>query len=544
MSLLKTAIKSTFITEEISGSAATVYSALPQISSATVATTASELFTIECADLVATAATAYVGLVFEALDGNCKGEQVLCVAFDGTTTATVTGFRTSSVTSTQFRLLSLPTPWAVATGNGSTTSLVAAGRNEANDYWNGHDMYLIGGTNEAVRGITDFTASTGTFVLDTAVTSTVTGDLGLPGQCIRPIRDSFTMEIDGGVPLARNIMTDSPDEYGVIIGSKNAPSCNFELEVRGLNSAAGDVTPATAPDEAKVCLRTAFTESLGTGSTITRVGGVTDIDIDDVNYAVNQAGLVNGDAFFVSAVATSGTDQTLTIPTGHVSVAPAVGDIVYAAANYKAKDSGHRTCSIVHVMDQRVLGMIVGALPKVSLKIENGQVLKWGFNYMGQFGFFTQFTKDFNDVYDTATPIVSNSQLGRMVINGSAATVDIISMNLNLSQESSARNVAFSGAESKGGKFYTGTRQANGSMIISVEEMQYHHWYRANSTFDVMVQVGTIPTAAFAFYAPRCQWASVPSAPSDTDGRLTFEVKFNILRPTTTSLAPFYLAVF
>jgi hypothetical protein len=479
----------------------------------------------------------YVMHVFEALNGNCKGQLVLGTAHDNAGNVTVTSFNNAAPSTTQFKHWVYSWPAAVPTTDGSTTTVIASARTEADDYWNSYYMLSLAGENTALRNITDFDNGSTTFTTDAFDTATDIGDAMIPVQPMQP--DSVEITIDGGTAIEREIITDSLDPEGIVVGAIESAMVNFSAEVRGLATAAGEAVVASPPAEMHVALSSVFTETLDTGDTVGSGSDTTKVVVADAaNYTQYSLALVNGDIFAISSI----SNFDLNAPTGHLSSAAVSGDICYAGANYKPKDSAWKSCSFLAWYGDAMLLALTGGMPEIGASVEGNGIAKYNCNYSCVGGFLADVAKPHNDIYDTSTPVVGKANVSRVVYDGAELDADVLSCNFTFLDAPVMKGAAFGAYENNGGHIYT-TRTGSCSMVVQMEDSSYCQQYRAGDEVDLLVQVGSVATAAWGVWAPRCQLVSNPDI-SDADGLFQITLELRFLRPTTAGQPAYVLAHF
>jgi len=493
--------------------------------------------TITSADLSATTNSNYVWHVFEALDGDCRGQMVLCTAFnEASDQATVTSFRVASPTTTQFKHWEFSWPVAVATDDGTTTTTISDLRTETNNAWLHYYMLSLAGENTDLKNITDFTASSDTFTHDAFDNGTLIGDMTMPVQPLQP--DSVEVVVDAGTPLEREIITDSLDPEGIVVGAIEEATVTFSAELRGLASAASDGTTALPPAEMHVALSSVFTETLNTGDNVASWSGPTLTVDDGTAFSEYTMALLNGEVFGITAIATN----DLTTQTGHIVNTPVADDVVYGGANYKPKDSGWTSSSFLCWYGEELLLALTGGLPEIGVSIEGNAIAHYNCTYQCVGGFAMDVTKPHDDIYDTSTPLVGKGNVSRVVFDGTVLDGDVLSCEFTLLDAPVKKNAAFTAFENNGGLFYT-SRTGSCTMVVQMEDSEYWQRYRAMQEVDLLVQVGSIATAAWGCWSPRAQLVEAPEI-SEADGLFQITLNLRFLRPTTQGQPAYVLAHF
>jgi len=290
--------------------------------------------------------TSMVFNVLEALDGDCKGQLVLVLAFtDSLDTAVTTPFWKSAPTGTRFKLWVTGMKKATATSlSGAATEIVSTYRTETDaNYWPRFRMLGMYG---------DFTAQKNISAFDTALDKFTTGDWGsvpdigdafLPVQPLKPSDVSYGM---GNTSIPRELISDSLDQDGVAIGAQADVLASFSPEIRGLAVAAGDAVQANPPGEMHEALRALFDQQLDTGDVAQGVPTVNNVPVGTGSRFTQYSLALHelGDVFAIPLI--NGNDLA-SIPDGHLQNAPVASDIIYAGANYLPKHTGHESISML-----------------------------------------------------------------------------------------------------------------------------------------------------------------------------------------------------
>jgi hypothetical protein len=492
-------------------------------------------------DLSGASNSNYAMHVFEALDGDCKGQKVIGTRFQQSTdTLNVTDFWKTSPTGTQFRHWKWNWPHAPVTTDGFINNAVSAERTEADNYWWQYQMLSFAGMNTDLKQMNDkgFVAADDAFYFSNMTSNTKIGDAMIPVQCMQPAGVEITAH--PGTALEREIITDSLDPEGIVLGAQEELGLTMSPEIRGIATAAGDGVAALAPDEMHVALGAAFTEDLDTGDTDQGASSATAVNVSDgTRFSQYNLALINGDAGAISAI----TVNELAFPTGHLSSAPASGDVVYAGANYRPKDSGHSACSFFCWVGDSEMIALTGGMAEWSATIMPNEMAKYDLVWQFCDGLRSSHTKAHDDLYDTSTPLVGRSNYSRVVLDGTELLADVVSANINLLHAPISKQSAFGATENRGGLLYT-ARNPGATLVIQMEDSNYWHRYRALGTFDFLIQLGSIPTACWALWAPRAQIVEISDPPEESDGLLRQTVTIRFLRPTTQGQPAYSFAHF
>ena len=492
--------------------------------------------TVTSADLSAANDYDYVFLVLEALNGNCKGQMVLVTEFvNGTDTATVTPFAESIVESTQFRVWDFNIPSAACTATSLSATVVESTiRTEADDHWNGQYLLCVDGVNEGeMRLISDWNQTANEFTVATAFSNLpVIGDAYVPVVAIQPSEVSIGM--DGGTVIEREIVNDTLDPEGIIVGAMSNVTAEMSLEIKGQGSEAGQGSTAVRPPEAGLQLSRIFTEANRTGD-LTDSGCTTTIMVLDseTQYAYS-AYLVNGEAYVPTTSATPGGGAI--VPSGHLTNAPATGDEVFAGTTYTPQDTGHGSVGffVYQGGSSGNLAVITGAMPSLGMSLEGDTIGKFNLSYKAAGGFFADSGASHSDVYDTTAPLAVKSNVNRVLLDGVELEADVLSITAELLGEPTNKAAAFGAFENSGGQFYT-NRVSTETMEVYFADASQYHKFRSTAEQELLIQVGSVAGNAFCLWANRAQQVVTPEIGNSED-LMTQTLTFRLLRPTTAGM--------
>ena len=490
----------------------------------------------------------YVGLVFEALDGNVKGQLVICTGFnEGTDTATTTPFwRTSGITTTQFKIWKPPWPIVAVTSAGSTTEHTTAERDEADDTWIGHYLLWLNGDNAGeIQQVSD--SASGAQTITTAAFSNASAD-GDVGLLVNPLAvEEVEIGLSPGIAIERATVTDTLAKEGVLVGGQEPSSLRIMPEIRGLGTAAGDGVAASAPTELHALLSSLFTETLDTGDVCVASGSDADtVIVDEATAPVSQYSLVliNGEVAAVESV-TSGTPaDSSTIELVHsLSSVVADNDVMYAGANYAQKNSGHTSASFLVWQggSPQKMSAFFGGLPSLAAEISGNVIGKYDFSFSFNAGLACDRSAGHTDPYDSSAPVVGRANVCRTVFDLTELDGDVISAAFNFLPTPEHKTAAFSAFENRGGVFYRSV-DAGCTLVIQQEDTSYRHRYRAGDEFDLLVQVGSVATNAWAVWAPRAQIVAIEEAKDNNV--LQWSITCRFLRPSTSGQPAFVITHF
>jgi hypothetical protein len=494
----------------------------------------STINSVGSADLAADSDDDFVLYVLEALDGNVKNQYALITSMNSTSdVASITPFAEAPSGLTQCNLWDFKIPRAVVTSNSlDNTGFASTLRTEADDYWNKFKALFLEGVNQELANITDFAAASDEFTV-TSTSSPVVGDAVIPVQPIQP--SDVTIEITGGAPLERQIITDTLAVEGVIVGAQDGVSVQISPEIRGLSNSAGDDTEADSPDEVHVFMDSVFDKSLGTGGLVDSPTNANSFSVTNASVDKYDLVIVNGE---MGAVLNNAA--TFTMQSNHLSSAPVSGDEIFGTCTYKPKDTGHTSVGFMCFTGDKEMGLISGGMPSVSFSLEGNTIAKYSFNFSCVGGFWATRDKAHDDIYDTTKPIAVKSNICRVLIDGVELDADVMSISGELIPAPTKRNAAFGALENNGGHFYT-TRAPSLSMEIYMEDSSYWKKYRSGTEFDILVQVGSVPGNCWGLWGARAQLVE-PVSFSASDGQMTQTLSFRLLRPTTAGMPDFVVS--
>lgn len=479
-------------------------------------------------------------LVYEALDGNVKGQMVVGLSNSGTNTVTTTNFSNASPTATQFKQWNFNISRAPITATTINQDELTAGTliGDGDDYWEG---WRILGVNGNIDGdlltVDAFTSATGLITSNadfSAIPATANHDHAILCYPMQP--SSFEMSVSAGQALEREIVTDTLATEGVIVGSQEGSTVSMDLEIRGPGTIGASGTGVKRPDEAGRVLKMLHDEKLGTGGAADVVSSATYWTLSAGAFSQYTINMVNGECCVNTLAGTSAMGTYA----GHVSAAPQTGDVVYAGASYHPKDTGHISAGFLVYHGDSEMALVAGGLPSLGVSLEGDQIAKYNFSYPMSGGLWSTDAKQHDDVYDTTAPIPVKSNVSRVVLGGTELDADVMSVSIELLPEPEKKGANFGAFEGSGGHFYT-NRQPSVTMEIYFEDSSYYHKYRKSEEFDMLIQVGSVPGNTWAFWAPRAQLVQGPEI-SGGDNLMTQTLTFRLLRPSTAGQPDYVIA--
>ena len=512
-----------------------------QIVAESVALMGTDYHLVTSADMDGLGGTAQ-GMVFEALNGNCKGQLTWILAFEDTNNvAQCTRFLQDTCTSTRFRLWQTNMRLAAATSAGTTATVISTYRTEASDIFSGQNRMLgLYGANEGDQvAISSFTPGSDQFGVGAMTAASRRGDLYAP---VTPLVSSLFQSTIPTTMIAREVVGDSLDGQGAVVGAQQDIVAEMVSDVRGLDAEAGAGVAAVAPPEAAMALQAVFNEELGTGDTTQAGSSAVLVNVSD-GTRFNQYGLAmsaEGDIFGISSIATN----ALTVPAAHLNAAPDTGDIVYGGVVYKPKSTGHGSVAALIYRDRKLANLLLGGVPEVKLSLTGNALAKLTMGYSFAQGLELHLLQTHDDTYSSGMPVPVKSNIGRVVIDGAEISDgDVLGAELMLQSAPSRKNTAFGAAENNGGNFYAAERGAGGTLNLYMVNNEWANRVRTGDTFDILIQVGRQPTEAFALWAPKCQVIASPEKAS-ADNFLTLGLTLAFLRPNEAGRPAYTLGIF
>jgi len=507
-------------------SAKTVSDSSPRQFTATNVAAAGDFTEITAVDLSGTDSD-LVWSIMEALDGDCKGEITLVTAFDDATDiATVLPFRVAATSSRIFKVFDPPWKKATCTLNGVDTEIESTYRTEADaSYWPRFRMLCPYGTNIGQYNITGFAPATDVFSVTGMTGGSTDGDMYIPVQPIKPGDFSFGIS---STSIARENVTNTLANKGIAVGAQIDAQASLALEIRGLADEAGDGSEATPPGEGHECLRAVFEEMLNTGDSVQGGSTQTSVNVSDGtrfnNYALSL--IQAGDVFAVTDI----TGNVLTVPTGHISSMPTTGHVLYGSASYRPVDEIENYDSVSFLIwdDRSQFTGLMAGMPEVKASIEGDQINKMqlAYNFVG--GIKKSWASDHTDTFDNSIPTVGKSNVSRAVVAGVEIDCSIMKADFTFLDAPVPKTNSFGCFQNKGGFYYT-KRDAMVSLTLQMEDSDFWNQYYAGGTFDILIQCGTVPTAAFAVWAPAAQ---ITECPTESEDELkTWEVQLMFTEP-------------
>jgi hypothetical protein len=479
-------------------------------------------------------AASAVGLYVVPEDGSARGQVRQVKSFSGTT-ATVDKAWAAVTANTSIRAFKPADVPVVATGSGSTTTIVASGHasitNEPDDYWNdaGYFLLFVGGQNagSAVK-VTDFTSSTGTFTFTPAVTSTVTGEFALLVKLLRPeapVEATITPKV-----ISRRIVGFSDADAPVNITSDGTIS--FTLPQRPIATAGSNAVQPTPPLELGEILRDVFTQTRDTGGTSASMAGTT---ITSANHTMTAGGFVmvhTGEAGQI--LSTNATD--IVVGTGHITAASVGTGHAYASAWYKRKESDFRTSSH-HLWRGRLHRQAYhGCLPTVDMVLERDNMLRFNLAYTAgdcieypQVAPVTLSATNPITLIDQTVPV--DGKASRLLIDGTNVLCSQLTVNAGFTPQ--YRNSLQGMNQHDGSWMDVGVVTGTMTLLADNDDISSFRAIcdkmRLGAFFHLFLQKGTAPTETFCMGMPA---AHLTGGPFSYDaGQGVFSCTFEAVHP-------------
>lgn len=315
------------------------------------------------------------------LSGALIGQWARVVDDNGSGTLTLedTGFSAQVASGVEYEIWLSPDPVVVVDSSSGETDMVDAGRNdESDDFWNGYWVIpLTGNRRGRIAQVSDFTQSTGTFVLASGLGGALAaGDVCLLRKFVEiggasdGLDETYTPR-----PMHRTNFSKGDGTVGPRSGTFGF---NAQVTASGALSASG--TKAGASVLSQLLEACGLEETVQTSTAATAGGTTTALNITTgtwERFSIGGAIIHNGNMRFITAMTDGGgSDDVLTV-TPALPVAPAAADVIYATRMY-AKSAGGDTRSCL--MEWEVDGIrttMTGCMGNVTLN--DGPVLELAF---------------------------------------------------------------------------------------------------------------------------------------------------------------------
>lgn len=245
----------------------------------------------------------------------------------------------------------------------------------ADDFFNKLQIYFDAATTTAaLRGkvydISDFAVSGGTATFTTSASmaaSPANGDIFYV-LGVMPAADMSVQFAPEDLP--RDFVRQTLDPPSAKKGLDKA-SGSFKLEIPGMVTSSVDGT-AAPEDRWSKFLQAIGSRSAAVGEAVTGAGSTTtQIDVTSAaTFAVGDYVLINNQVRRVTAVDTGATPDNITVSPA-LSAAPANADLLYLPEVWTPADTGHRSHTILHFTDDRLVELL-GCIFSMKLSGEFG----------------------------------------------------------------------------------------------------------------------------------------------------------------------------
>jgi len=473
--------------------------------------------TVNCAG----AAAGWVGGVIDIQDGDNQGHRAIVVSVSAGTSATFWPAAGSAVSNGDtFKLYSNPIPVIVASGAGTTTTVIDSSRSEGDDEFNGHYLMCIAGSSIAVgecKQITDYTASSTTFTTEAFSAASASGDVF---AVVKPL---LAEDLEFSYPqemIDRSPVRDSWNPVRKVPGAKR-PTVGFKLPLQAYGTGAGDGTDIdTLPVRSAPALLSSMfgTQTNDEGEVILSGSTTTSVNITlgtKDQFTIGNGVLINGEVRIITASSTDGTTQdTLTVAPA-LSQAPAANDVAYACSMIRYATSGHYPLTF-WFFDDQVLYIGWSCMGKVTLETEHGGRAMLNFSFDQCQSWSASKTTNPVALDDSHYPESDITQLRAIdcpvLIGGSA--IEVTSVAIDPAIQISERPDVNTPEGSRGG-------MATHAMPVLTltghpkEDATYELARLAKTTFASLIQIGSKPGNVFATWMPRTQITDISTDTGD-----------------------------
>jgi hypothetical protein len=455
-------------------------------------------------------------------------------------TLSVDAFPSAIHAEDRFKLYLPPHGIAVETTGGSASQVDAAGRDEADDYWNGtaqeggYRLEVIEADNAVATDrplVSDFTSATGRFSLGTNLSGvTAIGDLFEP-WC-DPEWLSFAVELtQDDIPV--DVFTGDLYSEGAVKGLRGG-SITGELAFRG----SGDATHA----EVHRFLRPLFDSDDGADLTATAAGTTTSVAFD--------AGAAEANALYCTAegdVFCSLDDATTPIvPSPSLRTAPGDNTTIARLTTYRPSSDVNLSLAAKAYAGNGILAYLWGWLPLATFSMERGQPLKVSLS--GEVCDWMELFKDsagdaIERAWALSRPSVAFKKLSdiRVVIGGTSYSARKVTFNPG---PQATKEVNLAAPNHVGGWTLTGW-DPRGEIEVYVDATNRVALddFKAGRQRTILVQAGDTPDdpGVFAIWAYSCQYTG--TAKGEDSGKITMTLPFKVNRVASFSYSPFLLGV-
>lgn len=315
----------------------------------------------------------------EILSGACKGQWKRIVDDNGTGTLTLenNGFSAQIASAVEFNLWFSPDPVVVVDSSGGATNVVDAVRAEADDFWNGYWLVVISGTRRGQKAqVTDFTSSTGTFVVGTGLA----GALSAGDVCV--LRKFIEAEVTLGVQqeyVARQFNRINFSRGGGIPGARSG-TIGLKTHVRPSGSLAATGVKANKPECSGLFQAAGMTETVNTSATVGAGSTTTAVKINTAsweNFTIGGLVMYDGNAAFIESMEDGGVGVDTLNVNPPLPAAPASSDTIYASTMYALDTAAAQYGALVEIEIDGVRHTLTGCKGNVSMESGAVPMFNW-----------------------------------------------------------------------------------------------------------------------------------------------------------------------
>lgn len=336
-------------------------------------------------------ADTYNGLYWVRItSGACKGEEAMIVDDNGTGTLTVetagptsaAGFSAQIASGVSYEIWKSPDPVMVVDSSSGETDAVDAGRNdEVDDFWIGYYLIPVTGSRRGrIAQVTDYTQSTGTFVL----ASGLGGALASGDVCIlRKFVEVGGLSVPGGEGYAPRLSPRTDFSLGDGVVTNRSGTLAFNAQITASGSLAASASKANASVLAHLLEAAGLEEVIGTSMTVDSGSSTTAIKVatgTGERVVPGQMVIWNGNPTFVDSIDDGGGSADTVNVTPALPGTPAASDVLYATRMYKkSRDAEIRAVGFDIEMDG-VRTRVTGCKGSVSLQDGGVSLAAFSFN--------------------------------------------------------------------------------------------------------------------------------------------------------------------
>ncbi len=316
------------------------------------------------------------------LSGDLTGQWSRVVDDNGSGTLTFedTGFSAQVGSGVAYEIWLSPDPIVKVDSSSGETDMVDATRAEADDYWNGYWAIPLTGDRRGRRAqVTDFTSSTGTFVLGSGLGGALAAnDVVILRKFVEV--NGFTDGTDETYTARPMGRTNFAKGDGVVGPRGGTVSFSVQATASGALSGAG--TKAGNSVVGPLLMAAGLEETVQTSSTVAAGSSTTAIKINTgswENHSIGGMVIHNGNARFITALTDGGGSEDTVTVSPALPVAPAASDVLYASRMYAKSTDGDTDSVLIEWEVDGVRHTYTGCMGNVTLN--DGAVLDLAFQF-------------------------------------------------------------------------------------------------------------------------------------------------------------------